>query len=311
MSSDMLTYDDVCTVALALSPAERLNLMILLSESLRKPLDAPKKPRKPRAAKEAKEGEEKKAPNAWQAGLVVVRAYLKTHELKGSLAMKLGAELKKLGSWPNPTEAEIATAMAAVPEEDRVSKASKPTKASGGSKASGSKRSKSSKLELPEGLTITTKKLTAAQKELYDALSEEDREKYDAEVEKRRARAEKAKATRAAKKTAKEAPKEEDSESEDEFEEAAAAGGGGGAASATLALEAESEDESEEEGAEIKKWVGDLGKGEREYERLDYEGVSYLWETTKKGERKYLGALKTKKDGSYTVDKKVAEPELE
>lgn len=293
----MSSYDDVCTAALALSPAERLNLILLLGDSLRKPLDAPK-PRKSRAAAAAKEGEEAKPLNAWQSGLAVVRVYLKAHDIKGSLAMKLGAELKKLGSWPNPTEEEIAEAVEAVPEEDRVSKASKPTKASGESK-----RSKSTKLELPEGLSITTKDLTAAQKELYDALSEEDQEKYDAEVEKRRARAEKAKATRAAKKTAKEAPKE-DSESEDEFEAEGAAAAGGGAADQTL------EAEDEQPAAEIKQWKGDLGKGERTYERLDFEGVSYLWETVK-GVRKYLGGLKTKKDGSYTVDKKVAEPELE
>ena len=117
-------------------------------------------------------------------------------------------------------------------------------------------------------------------------------------VLKRRARAEKAKATRAAKKTGK--------------VEEAAAGGGGGAAKAEESedeSEEESEDEFEEE-AEMKEWVGDIGKGERKYERVNFKGTSYLWETVK-GERQYLGALKTKKDGSYTVDKKVVEPELE
>ena len=298
-----MSYDDVCKSALALSPAERLNLLLMLGESLRKPLDAPKPKRKSAKVEAEAEGAaaagggggeaaEPKKPNAWQTGLTAVRGHLKTLEAKGSLAMKLGAELKKLESWPTPTDEEIAVAVEAVPEEDRVSKAS------GGSKASGSKRSKSAKLVLPEGLAITVKELTAAQKELYEALSEEDREKYDAEVAKRRARAEKAKATRAAKKTGK--------------VEEAAAGGGGGAVKAEESedeSEEESEDEFEEE-AEMKEWVGDIGKGERKYERVNFKGTSYLWETVK-GERQYLGALKTKKDGSYTVDKKVAEPELE
>jgi hypothetical protein len=304
----MSAYETTLAAALALTPAERLNLILLLGESLRKPLDAPK-PRKPRAAKAAKEGEEAKAPNAWQAGLTVVRAYLKAHNLKGSLAMKLGKELKErkelkaLGSWPNPTEEEIAEAVEAVPEDERASKAS------AGSKASGSKGSKrSAKLELPEGLPITVKELTAEQKELYDALSEEDQKTYDAEVAKRRARAEKAKATRAAKK----ATKEESAAKEPTAKEPKAAAAGGGSAAKAVADEFESDSESEEEteAPEIKPWKGDVGKGEQEFDRLDFEGVSYLWET-KKGVRKYVGALKTKKDGSYKVDKTVAEPELD
>ena len=131
-----MSYDDVCKSALELSPAERLNLMLMLGESLRKPLDAPKPKRK--SAKAEAEGAaaaaggggevaEPKKPNAWQTGLTAVRGHLKALEAKGSLAMKLGAALKSLPSWPAPTLAEVEAALEDIPEEDRMSAASKPS----------------------------------------------------------------------------------------------------------------------------------------------------------------------------------------
>jgi hypothetical protein len=142
-----MSYDDVCKSALALSPAERLNLMLLLGESMRKPLDAPKPKRKSKAKEAAAEGaaaagggggeEKPKKSNAWQTGLAAVRVHLKSLEAKGSLAMKLGGALKSLPSWPAPTLAEVETALEDIPEEDRMSAASKPS--SKGSTTKGSK----------------------------------------------------------------------------------------------------------------------------------------------------------------------------
>jgi hypothetical protein len=155
----MSSFTEISVAALALSVEERLNLMLLLGESLRTPLGAPKpktRKSKSKASSMESEGEgegaaaaggggaaaekPKRAPSAgqrmWFDGLAAVRVHLKTLDVSGKHAMKVGKSLKEQPSWPNPTVAEVEAAVEEViPEDERASAASKPTKKSVGSKS--------------------------------------------------------------------------------------------------------------------------------------------------------------------------------
>lgn len=287
----MSAYETTLAAALELTPAERLNLMQALGDSLRKPLDAPK-PRKSRAtgggaaaAGGGGGGEKpKRAISAgqqeWFDGLAAVSKHMEALGFNKKQHMVVASECKKRfkASWPNPTEDEVKEAVEeVVPEDERMSKAS------GGSR--GSRGSKKPVLELPEGLPITVKKLTAAQQKLYDALSEDDQKAYDAEVETRRKRNAAAAARKATKKAEEAAAKaaEDKSDAESEAEE----------------LE---EAEADAEAPKPYKWTGDLGKGEREYDRMDQEGVCFIWEVVK-GTRKFVAALETDADNALKTNK--------
>jgi hypothetical protein len=119
-----MSFDEVKTAASALSTAERLNLLLLLGDSLRKPLGAGgKKKRAPKQPLE--EGAVPKPPSDWQTGLAAVRMVLKTRGIspKVPLVTQMGKALKDTASWPNPSEAEVMAAHETVSEARSVASA--------------------------------------------------------------------------------------------------------------------------------------------------------------------------------------------
>ncbi len=118
-----MSFDEVKTAASALTTAERLNLLLLLGDSLRKPLGAGGK--KKRARKEPEEGAAPKPPSDWQTGLAAVRMVLKTRGIspKVPLVTQMGKALKDTASWPNPSEAEVMAAHETVSEARSVASA--------------------------------------------------------------------------------------------------------------------------------------------------------------------------------------------
>jgi hypothetical protein len=114
-----MSFDEVKTAADALSTAERLNLLLMLGDSLRKPLGAGKKKR---ARKEPEEGAAPKPPSDWQTGLAAIRMVLKTRSIspKVPLVTQMGKALKENASWPNPSEADVMAVYETVSETRSV-----------------------------------------------------------------------------------------------------------------------------------------------------------------------------------------------
>jgi hypothetical protein len=107
----MSSYETTLAAVLALTPAERLNLMLALGDSLRKPLDAPK-PRKSRAtasgaAAAGGGGGNTHGMTSWQQGTIVVRSHLKTLGISGKYALVIAKSLRSNISWPNPTLTDV------------------------------------------------------------------------------------------------------------------------------------------------------------------------------------------------------------
>ena len=119
MSTTTMSFDEVKTAAEALSTAERLNLLLMLGDSLRKPLSAGKKKR---ARKEPEEGAAPKPPSDWQTGLAAIRMVLKTRSIspKVPLVTQMGKALKENASWPNPSEADVMAVYETVSETRSV-----------------------------------------------------------------------------------------------------------------------------------------------------------------------------------------------
>jgi hypothetical protein len=238
----MSSIDSILLEASALSPVERYELAMAILETLREPLGAPKAKRSRKAAASADgEPKAKREPNAWDKLRAQVSATIKGVDgFKQQHVMKFASFIQpKIKADPEMTSEKMLADYTKWLATDASSVSS------GGSKAS--KSSKASKPELTD----------------------------DEKAAKRKAAAEKRKATIAAKKAA----------------EALAA-------AAAPAPKADSDDEDEDEELEdadavvMSSWEHDFGDGAKMFARYEKDGKVYLYETD--GET-YLGELKGKK----------------
>lgn len=287
----MTTLESISTQLAAMN----LKLETLLQEKASKPKASSKKPKDPDAPK--------KEANYFIKATTRVRAVLKPHieeynsslgegekKLAGTAPITVSSMLKDAGLLSDtiePSEEEIVEYFEKLKADPSIigkknaplREAAKARKAasiaSGASEASAdSKKSKASKVE----------------------LSDEEK------AAERKARAAKAAATRAANKAKKEAEAAaaaaaaEDSESDSESEAEAPA----------AAAPAPPAEEAEEAEATVTayEWEGDIGKGTKKYERIDWDGKAWIYTL----DSEYLGVWdeKTKK-----LNKKIKDFQLE
>jgi hypothetical protein len=290
LEKKMTTLESISTQLAAMN----LKLETLLHEKASKPKASSKKPKDPDAPK--------KEANYFIKATTRVRAVLKPHieeynsslgegekKLAGTAPITVSSMLKDAGLLSDtiePSEEDIVEYFEKLKADPSIigkknaplREAAKARKAasiaSGASEASAdSKKSKASKVE----------------------LSDEEK------AAERKARAAKAAATRAANKAKKEAEAAaaaaaEDSESESEAE-AAPAPAAAAAAPAPAAEEAEATVTAYE-------WEGDIGKGTKKYERIDWDGKAWIYTL----DSEYIGVWdeKTKK-----LNKKIKDFQLE
>ena len=244
------SIDSILLEASTLSPVERYELAMAILETLREPLGAPKAKRSRKAAASADgEPKAKREPTAWDRLRAQVSATIKGVDgFKQQHVMKFASSIK---AEPEMTPEAMLVKYTAWLATDASSVSS------GGSKASKAKEPK------PE-------------------LSEDEK------AAKRKAAAEKRKATLAAKKAAADADADIPApEPKKESVKAVAA-----AEAAAVKAVADDSDDEELEDVTMSSWEHDFGDGAKMFARYETDGKIYLYETD--GET-YLGELKGKK----------------
>ena len=276
--SSMTLIDQITTLTEHISPAEQMELAMDLLNGLKAVLGGAKATAKAKAkAKATAEPKEPKEPKAltggqqtWRDGLTYVWTTVKETDPKFSYknAMKFASTLKTHTDWPAPPAAAVMEAYTAWLAENPPSETA--SVASAGSKASGS-----------------------SSKKIADMTEDEKKAYY-------KARAAKAAATRAANKAAA-APAPEAVEEPvvpKPIEESVAPVT---PPKATTKRATKVKEPVVEDGTAY-EWKHDFGKGMTSYERVNHEGMSYIFDMKSKA---YLGAFDAK---ANTLDSKIECP---
>lgn len=116
----MSTIESIVASASELSVDDRLTIAMQLLELVRDTLDGgkAKKSKKSKKAKSTSDSSDSESvpekkhrePTKWTIGLAAIRPILEKNGINKKLAMKIGAQLKDLPSWPEPSEKEVVEA---------------------------------------------------------------------------------------------------------------------------------------------------------------------------------------------------------